>query len=293
LCNRFGIECDLTEELFSVGVDEKTAKAVDEKRELLLGRLQQHYGVTIWDIFNESAIGQERNAITSEFTDSGDSPLLDIASGRGYFAFACAHRGIQVVAIDIMNGKERAGWWKTFQTTAERLKLSKAVDGVRSTGSFLPVAPNSLRAASCIHAIRNILSRDQLIETLVEAYRVLIEGGKLIVVESSPETESASEDTYLAYLKLRKTLGWEADLPNQKDLRLMLERVGFKEITFTTKRFVRDYAPVELPSFMLPNVPPKIREEHDRIEKQRVRDGIRPPPVVIASGFKNAAETQL
>jgi ubiquinone/menaquinone biosynthesis C-methylase UbiE len=282
LCKRLGLECNLPEEIFPAGADKRTVAALNKEREILLHKLHSKHGVSMWDVFDESGIGLERNAIAREFVADGSS-LLDVATGRGYFAFACANRGSHVTAVDIMDGQQRTDWWKVFLESSRGLCLGSRVSEIRSDGSSLPVKSREFEAIGCVHAIRNFLSRDRLKETVREMHRVAAKGGKVVIAESSPEAESAAEEVYLAYLGLRVALGWETSLPNSEKLEWLLEQAGFSRTTSTKRRFSRDYAPVEFPSYVMPNQTPRLREEHDRIEKLRSRNGIRPTPVTIVS----------
>jgi hypothetical protein len=142
LCKRLGVECNLPEEIFPVGVDERTFEVLNKKREMLLDELYSKHGISLWDVFDESGIGQERNAIARQFVAKGSS-MLDVATGRGYFAFACANRDSHVTAVDIMDGKQRAGWWNVFLGSSRRLGLGQRVNGIRSDGSSLPIESRS------------------------------------------------------------------------------------------------------------------------------------------------------
>jgi ubiquinone/menaquinone biosynthesis C-methylase UbiE len=277
------VECDLPEEIFPVGADRKSVGVLNKKREALLDELQRAHGLSMWDIFDESGIGQERNVIAKEFVAS-DSPVLDVATGRGYFGFACARRGSYVTAVDIMDGEQRVGWWNVFSESSRMLGIGQRVCGIRANSSGLPTKSRCFGTVCCIHAIRNFLAKGELEGTIKEAHRVLAEGRKLIVAECSKEPESEAEEVYLAYLKLRLVIGWEADFPDAEELELMLEESGFSGITRITRRFSRDYAPVEFPSYVISNQPPKIREEHGHAEKLRSRIGIKAPPVIVISG---------
>jgi len=287
ICKRLGVECNLSEEIFPVGVDKRRLSVLNEKRETLLDQLYSKHGISMLDVFNESGIGQERNAIAREFVPRGSS-MLDVATGRGYFAFACANRGSNVTAVDIMDDEQRAGWWNVFLGSSRRLGLGQKVRGIRSDGSSLPIGSRRFEVVGCVHAIRNFLIHDELKEAVREIHRVTAKGGKLILAESSTEPESASEEVYLAYLKLRMALGWEANLPDSKELEWLLEQAGFSKITLTKKRFSRDYAPIEFPSYLMSNKTPKIREEHDRIERLRSRNGVKPTPVMVATATVDA-----
>jgi ubiquinone/menaquinone biosynthesis C-methylase UbiE len=282
ICKRLGVECELPEEIFPVGADKRRLAVLNERRRTVLDELYSMHGVSVFDVFNESGIGQERNAIAREFVPRG-SLLLDVATGRGYFAFACASRGCDVTGVDIMDSEQRACWWKVFAESAKRLGLGQRVSGIRSDGSNLPIGPRRIEVVGCVHAIRNFLVRNELTEIVREMRRVMEEGGKLILAESSTEPESASEEVYLAYIKLRGVLGWEARLRNGKELEQLLEQTGFSKIKLRKRRFSRDYAPVELPSYIMSDRTPKLREEYNRIEKLRARNGIRPTPVVIVT----------
>jgi len=288
LCERMGLECNLPEEIFPVGADRDAIMVLTKKRESFLDVLQRVHGLSMWDFFDESGIGQERNTLSQEIVAMG-TPVLDVATGRGYFGFACARRGSRVTAVDVMDGEERVGWWRVFLDSSLRLGIGRMVRGMRADSTRLPLKSESLTLVSCVHAIRNFLAKGELEETIKEAHRVLAAGGRLVLVESSREPESDAEEVYLAYLKLRGVIGWEAEYPDARELVLMLEEVGFSQITRTTKRFSRDYAPVEFPSYAISNQPPKIREEHERIERVRSKNGIKAPPVNVISGIMEPA----
>jgi len=273
------------EGIFPAGADRSEVEALNKQRAVLLERLYRIHGVSIWDVYDESGIGQERNALAKEFVTNGSS-VLDVGTGRGYFAFACARRGSRVTAVDIMDGDQRVGWWKVFAECSLRLGVGKKVGMIRASASRLPVEPRVFETVTCVHAMRNFLAPGELKEAIREMYRTTARGGKLVLVESVAKPESGAEEVYLAYLRLRKALGWETGIPEATDLELSLKRAGFSEITSTTRRFSRDYAPVEFPSYSVSDRAPEIKEEHRRIEKMRLRYGIRAPPVAVVSGVR-------
>ncbi len=283
ICSRFGIEFDSQEDIFPPGANEEDIDRLNRRRELMLDELSKSHGVSMWDLFDESGIGQERNAISKDFVSKGSS-TLDVATGRGYFAFASARRGCQVTAVDVMDGERRAEWWRVFTQSSRTLGLEGAVGGVRADGANLPFVPGSFKVASCIHAIRNLLDSGELERIVKELHKLTAMDGQIVLAESSTEAESPAEEVYLAYLRLRAKIGWEAIPPNKEELNALLEASGFSKISTTVKRFDRDYAPVEFPAFIISGQPPKIREEHDRIERLRLTHGIKPPSVNIVSG---------
>ena len=261
--------------------------SLNRERERVLGELFSRQGVSIWNVFDESGIGQERNAMARDFVRK-DSPLLDVATGRGYFAFASARLSIEVAAVDIMDGAQRVGWWRVFLESSRKLGLATVVNAIRCNGSSLPVMPERFAVVSCIHAIRNFLVPNYLKGIMAEMHRTTAKGGKTVLAESSVEAESPAEEVYVAYMQLRAKIGWEVVPPGSDELERLMEEAGFSEIASDKKRFGRDYAPVEFPSFLISDQPPRIREEHDRIEKLRSKYGISPTPVILVSG-KNGA----
>jgi ubiquinone/menaquinone biosynthesis C-methylase UbiE len=287
LCGRFDVECSLPEELFPVGVNEEDVASLNSERERILGELVSKHGVSIWDLFDESGIGQERNAIARDAVRK-DSPLLDVATGRGYFAFASARLNNEVTAVDVMDGEQRVGWWRVFMRSSRQLGLASVVNAIRSDGTSLPLAPERFAVVSCIHAIRNFLVLDDHRGVMAEMHRTTAKGGKAVLAESSMEAESPSEEVYVAYIQLRARIGWEVVPPGSKELEQLMEEAGFTAIASTKKRFGRDYAPVEFPSFVIAGQPPTIREEHDRIEKMRSKCGISATRVILVSGKRES-----
>lgn len=276
------MECNLTEAMSPPGTTKEALASLNKERERTLDELVSKHGVSTWDVYDESGIGRERTEIAREFVRARSS-VLDVATGRGYFAFACARNGCRVTAVDLMDGSERVGWWEVFLGSSSRLGLGHKVGAIRSDASSLPVMARRFEVVGCIHAIRNFLGHDNLKGIAAEMKRAAAKGGKAVLAESSTESESPEEEVYLACLKLRVAIGWEAPLPNTDELERLLEGAGFSKIVSTKRRFSRDYAPVEFPPFAISGQPPRIRREHERIEKLRSRNGIKPTPVTIVS----------
>jgi SAM-dependent methyltransferase len=277
------VECDLKEELVPVGINRREAMALNKKRERILGELASRHGISIRDVFDQSGIGEERNAIAASFVNNGKS-VVDVATGRGYFAFAAARRGSHVTAVDVMDGSLREGWWDIFLQNSKRLGVSESVSGIRSEGSSLPVEGGKFGIACCVHAIRNLLAPSSLKGIVTEMRRVLKEDGEAIIVESAMEPESPPEEVYVSCLKLRARIGWESIPPSGAELERLMGEAGFSRTMLLRKRFRRDYAPIEFPRFVISKQPPRVREEYNRIERLRSRVGIKPPAALIVSG---------
>jgi ubiquinone/menaquinone biosynthesis C-methylase UbiE len=259
--------------------------SLNRERERILNELFTRQGVSIWDVFDESGIGQERSAIAREIVGDGSS-LLDIATGRGYFAFASARLNTEVTAVDIMDGASRTGWWRVFLESSKKLGLASVVSAIRSDGTNLPLVSERFPVVSCIHAIRNILDPTDQKGIIAEMRRATASGGKALLAESSMEAESPAEEVYVAYFRLRAKIGWEVIPPDSSELERLMDVAGFSEVEADRKRFGRDYAPVEVPSFYISDQPPRIREEHERIERLRSKYGISPTSVMLVSGKK-------
>jgi len=285
LCQRFGVEGAIPEEIFPALADKKAIEALNERREKLLRELCLGRGVTAWDVFDGSGIGEERNAVARRFVKTG-SPTLDVASGRGYFAFACARLGAAVTATDVMDGEDRAGWWKAFLESAATLGLGRSVEALQADALRLPLRSQRFETVTSIHALRNILARGRWSGVVSEMQRVTAMGGSVVIAESCLEPESEAEEVYLAYLRLREALGWETRLPQRGEVEEMLEEEGLSKIRTSKERFARDYAPVEFPAYSISGQAPSIREKHLNIERRRAKVGIKPTPVMIVSATK-------
>ncbi len=285
ICAEIGLGCDLSEEVFPASQAE--AAGVQVRRERLLAILSGEHGVTPYDLFRESGIGQERLALTERFVPAG-SDVLDVACGRGYFTFASALSGSNVMAVDRMGDERRPGWWRTFNSARESLGLARRVSGLRADSASVPLRSDSVPVIACVHAVRDIMSQAERSGTFLEAARLLGPGGTLLVAESTPAADTPPEEVYMAYLRLRTRIGWEADVPSPGELEALVSQSGFNRVRSTLIRFDRDYAPVEFPREAVRDLPPSIREEHGRIERLRQVHGIRPTAVLAVTASEPA-----
>lgn len=285
ICATLGLDCELPEEMFPDPSTPPSVASVNRERERLLAILTEDHGITLRDLFLRSGIGEERSELVERFVPHG-SEVLDLGSGRGYFTFAAALRGSRVLATDMMDDEQRSGWWKMFNSAASRLGVSERVAGLRADATTVPLLPGRSGLVACVHAVRNILSGDELAGVFREAARLMGPDCVLLVAESSPEAETPAEEVYLAYLRLRKTIGWEATLPSLSELEDMVSKSGLTRVRSCLLRFGGDYAPVELSQESVTSFPPSVREEHARLERLRQVHGIRATAISVVTAGK-------
>jgi len=244
LCAQHHLAHDLPSDIYVPQYTHKQTKVLEAKRLKVLSTLLEQKGVSWWDVFESSEIGKERATIVSNFVPA-DSRVLDVGCGRGFFSFACTKKSRQVVSLDMMDGKERRGWWAEFQRTLRLLKVGRKVFGTRGSAASLPFRNGTFDVIASVHAIRNFQSVVELRAFIDEALRALKEGGRLILVES--DFEAGDCRAYAEFYRLRTTIGWELRLPTSAELVKWLSRAGFTRISEEVVDTGLKYAPVYFP----------------------------------------------
>src|SRR5262245_33437763 len=124
---------------------------------------------------------------------------LDLATGTGDIAFACAARGAQVVGLDI---------------TARMIELARAKQPVRSAAITwivgdmlaLPFPSASFDLVTTGYGLRNV---PDLPAAIGEIRRVLKPGGRMLSLDFNRPSNAVVRAAYLAYLTIvGGVLGW-------------------------------------------------------------------------------------
>jgi ubiquinone/menaquinone biosynthesis C-methylase UbiE len=219
--------------------------------------------------------------IADRFVSSSMS-VLDAGCGRGFFSFACARRTEQVVAMDLMDGGGRTGWWQEFWESASLLKVGTAVSGVRASATSLPFGDERFDLVTAVHAIRNFQRVDDVRRFFAEARRALKRGGRIVVVESDPEDETAQG--YVSFYSLRVKVGWELKLPSFSKMAGWLRTLGFECVKLEAFDTNLRYAPVYLPFDQ--SIMKGMRREYNKASELMSKEEGRHPRVVVLTGEK-------
>ncbi|MCP4004937.1 MAG: ubiquinone/menaquinone biosynthesis methyltransferase [bacterium] len=214
--------------------------APGEKREFvrrMFDRIAPRY-----DLVNRlMTLGQDqrwrREAVSSAGVRSG-TRVLDLASGTGDLAELCRSRGASVLAMDLSQGMLRAA--------RERCQSGLYV---QADGAALPVSDACIDVVTCGFALRNF---DRLEETLAECARVLVPGGRLVVLEvDEPRSALMRWGHNLHFKRLVPMIGAlisDAEayrylpastsyLPSEPEIRALLAHVGFPSVEKRVKLF--------------------------------------------------------
>jgi demethylmenaquinone methyltransferase / 2-methoxy-6-polyprenyl-1,4-benzoquinol methylase len=124
---------------------------------------------------------------------------LDLATGTGDLAFACAARGSRVVGLDITHRMiELAGRKAAASTRAPRFLVGDML--------ALPFASASFDLVTTGYGLRNVPDLTAAVE---EIGRVLKPGGQLLSLDFNRPSNAAARGAYLAYLTIvGGALGW-------------------------------------------------------------------------------------
>ncbi|MGU9980893.1 bifunctional demethylmenaquinone methyltransferase/2-methoxy-6-polyprenyl-1,4-benzoquinol methylase UbiE [Phreatobacter sp. HK31-P] len=118
---------------------------------------------------------------------------LDVAGGTGDVAFKVvgAGSGAQATVCDI-----NAEMLKVGRSRADKRSLSERVEFVQGNAEALPFPSSTFDGYTIAFGIRNV---PRIQTALDEAYRVLRPGGRLLVLEFSPDVVPGLDRVYDAY----------------------------------------------------------------------------------------------
>lgn len=131
---------------------------------------------------------------------SAGSRALDLATGTGDIAFACAERGARVVGLDITARMIELAREKQRQRRAPSLQL------VVGDMLALPFPSASFDLVTTGYGLRNVPDLAQAIE---EIRRVLKPGGQMLSLDFNRPPNAIVRAVYLAYLTIvGGAIGW-------------------------------------------------------------------------------------
>jgi len=216
------------------------------------------FRISWWDVYVNSDIGLERMAIAQEMQLRDHDVVLDVGCGRGYFSVAAAKSSRIVVGVDLMDGVERPGWWRNFNTCMNELDLCNRVSGVRLDAGHLPFRSSSFSVVAAVHSIRNFPSYLSVETALKEMKRVAVKGGRVIVVESLPVALTKAQESHLLMFKCKvKYTSGELNYPSEAKVTEMFKKTGFK--TIKTKRLNYNWSATP-PLFCIDDHPASLKE---------------------------------
>lgn len=258
----------------------------------ILDSFFKQFKVSWWDVYINSDIGLERMAVAQEMQLRSHDVLLDVGCGRGYFSISAAKSSQVVVGADLMDGVERPGWWRNFNTCMNELNLCDRVSGVKCDAEHLPFRSSSFTVAAAVHSIRNFPSYCSIEAALKEMKRVVAKGGRVIVVENLPVARTKAQESHLLMFKCKAkyTSGELNYLPEEK-LAEMFQKTGFQRIK--TKRLNYNWSatpPLFCIEDYLSSLPEskreKANEEYNTATGMIRKWGEVSPPALFAEGTK-------
>jgi ubiquinone/menaquinone biosynthesis C-methylase UbiE len=84
----------------------------------------------------------------------------------------------KVVALDLMNGIGRHGWWRNLEESIKELGLGHKVLALKTDAQTIPLKDCAVDKAVAAHSIRNFQSREAIRAYLREMNRVLSADGE-------------------------------------------------------------------------------------------------------------------
>ncbi len=291
LADQYGLE-DLTRKSSSFRLMPQNFQKAFEDSGRIIPLLFKKFGITWWDVYSNSDIGIERIALAQEMLIDGDDTIIDIGCGRAYFTIAATKLSSKVVGIDLMDGVGRNDWWKEFRTSMHELNLHKRVVGVKADATRLSFKDSSFDIAATVHAIRNFPNKDSIARAIQEMKRIVVKGGRVILVESLPLARNKAQEAHLQMFrcKVKYTFG-ELDFMPEEEVVGMFQSVGFNDLEVKELDYNLSTAP---PLFCidpyLPKLPKSQREEaqkaYEEAAKMIKKWGDASPPAIFMKAIK-------
>jgi demethylmenaquinone methyltransferase/2-methoxy-6-polyprenyl-1,4-benzoquinol methylase len=181
-----------------------------------------------------------RKNIFRHINEIKGSPAIDICCGTGDLSLLLYKKGAKVVSLDFSLNMLKKGMTKN----------ALRGQSVSADACLMPFKSNTFTLATIAFGIRNLPDIDNFIQ---DVFRVLAPGGQLGILELVrpknkiigkihsyylgailPLVGGVVSGRMLAYRYLAKTINTFVD---QSDLKIMLERYGFKRVVFYPQTF--------------------------------------------------------
>lgn len=185
----------------------------------MAGNVQQQFGPSAgaYATFSYHASGPDLPVIVEAAGLTGSERVLDLGTGAGHTAMACARHAGAVVAVDIT---------PEMLATAADLAASRRITNItfqEADAARLPFADGAFDAVTCRVAAHHFPDVRRAIE---EAYRVLRPGGRFILADTIAP-EDAAADTFLNTIEFLRDPSHVRDYRGSEWLR-MLRGAGFE-----------------------------------------------------------------
>jgi len=292
LAKKLGAKVSFPERAMSVPATPDEFKRLLDECGRIIDSFFKQFKISWWDVYVNSDIGLERMAIAQEMQLRDHDVVLDVGCGRGYFSVAAAKSSRVVVGVDSMDGVERPGWWRNFNTCMNELNLCERVSAVKSDAEHLPLRSSSFNVVAAVHSIRNFPSYLSVETALKEMKRVAVKGGRVIIAENLPVAQTKAQESHLLMFncKVKYTSG-ELNYPSEARVAEMFEKTGFKIIKI--KRLSYNWSATP-PLFCIDNQltslteseREKAKKEYDEAAGKIRKWGEVSPPTLFAEGTK-------
>jgi ubiquinone/menaquinone biosynthesis C-methylase UbiE len=258
----------------------------------ILNRLFEKYSISWWDVYSNSDIGMERTALARDMGLEKDDTVLEVGCGRGYFSVAAAKFAERVIGLDIMNGGGRSGWWKNFKETIAELDLKHRVMGLKVDCQTISMKDCSVNKVVAAHSIRNLENKQVIQNAIREMYRVLSEGGEMIVAENIPIARNKSQEAHLAFYKCKCEYS-SGDLFyfSQEEFQEMFKEAELGEVDFKLVDYNLSAAPPIFylnTSLLKKEQIEKAQKEHNEAVNLIKKYGETSPPTLIMKVTKHS-----
>lgn len=185
----------------------------------VVGSVQDQFGPSAhaYATFSYHASGPDLPVIVEAAGLTGMELVLDLATGAGHTALACAPRAARVAAIDLT---------PAMLETAAGLAASRRVENIafcEAEAAQLPFDDGCFDAVTCRVAAHHFADVRRVVD---EVRRVLRPGGRFVVADTVAP-EDAAADTFLNAIELLRDPSHVRDYRGSEWLR-MLRGAGFE-----------------------------------------------------------------
>jgi len=157
--------------------------------------------------------------------------LLDVGTGAGHIAALLSRAGMRVFAVDVRAHVLYVGMWLIGAPCARRLAEKDNIELATYDGEHLPHASNNFDNVTILFVLHHAADETSVLK---EALRVLRVGGRLIVLEDTPEDARQRQTNAISDALLNAEVHSEGRNHSKEEWRAIFDNLGAVRLVHET-----------------------------------------------------------